>query len=97
MTGVVIDASTALAWCFPDDPNEYADSVLVALEGKAVLVPAMWSPEIANAVLVGQRKKRLRQPETPRLNNSSAITSATSSRWRRWKAGCTRRPGKRAQ
>ncbi len=67
MTGVVIDASTALAWCFPDESSDYADSVLVALEGKTILVPAVWSLEIANAVLTGERKKRLRQPEILRF------------------------------
>jgi predicted nucleic acid-binding protein len=63
----VIDASTALAWCFPDETSDYADGVLVALEGKTILVPALWSLEIANAVLVGERKKRLGQPEILRF------------------------------
>jgi predicted nucleic acid-binding protein len=67
LTSVVIDASTALAWCFPDETSEYADGVLVALEGKTILVPAVWSLEIANAMLVGERKKRLRQPEILRF------------------------------
>lgn len=67
MTSVVIDASTALAWCFPDESSDYADAVLVALEGKTILVPAVWSLEIANAVLVGERKKLLRQPEILRF------------------------------
>lgn len=52
---------------FPDETSDYADSVLVALEGKTILVPAVWSLEIANAVLVGERKKRLRQPEILRF------------------------------
>jgi len=77
LTGVVIDASTALAWCFPDERSDYADAVLVALDGKTILVPAVWSLEIANAVLVGERKKRLRQPEilrfTTLLQNLSVI------------------------
>ena len=63
MSRVVVDASTTLAWCFPDETSEYADSVLVALEGCTILVPAVWSFELANAVLVGERKKRLNQPE----------------------------------
>lgn len=67
MSSVVIDASTALAWCFPDETSDYADSVLVALEGKTILVPSVWSLEIANAMLVGERKKRLRQPEILRF------------------------------
>lgn len=67
MSGVVVDASTALAWCFPDETSVYADGVLVALEGKTMLVPSVWSLEIANAILVGERRKRLRQPEILRF------------------------------
>jgi len=67
LTSVVIDASTALAWCFPDESSDYADAVLVALEGKTILVPAVWSLEVANAVLVGERKKLLRQLEILRF------------------------------
>ena len=63
MIPVVVDASVALAWCFPDESSNYAESVLVALEGKTILVPAVWSLEIANAVLVGERRKRLNQPD----------------------------------
>jgi predicted nucleic acid-binding protein len=67
LIGVVIDASIALAWCFPDENSDYADGVLVALEGKTILVPAVWSLELCNAVLVGERKKRLRKPEILRF------------------------------
>lgn len=63
----MIDASVALAWCFPDEASNYADGVLVALEGQAILVPAVWGLEIANAVLAGERSKRLRQPEIRRF------------------------------
>jgi len=64
---MVVDASTALAWCFPDESSEYADAVLMALEGKTVFVPSIWPLEIANAVLVGERMKRLRRPEIQRF------------------------------
>lgn len=67
MTEVVIDASVALAWCFPDEASNYADGVLVALEGQAILVPAVWGLEIANAILAGERSNRLRQPEIRRF------------------------------
>ena len=60
---VVLDASTALAWCFPDEASPYADEVLMRLEGITILVPAVWGLEIANAVLTGERKKRLKAPE----------------------------------
>jgi predicted nucleic acid-binding protein len=67
VTGIVIDASVALAWCFPDEASDYADGVLVALEDRTVMVPAIWSVEIANALLVGERRKRIRQPEVRRF------------------------------
>jgi predicted nucleic acid-binding protein len=65
--GIVIDASVALAWCFPDEASDYADGVLVALEDGMVVVPAIWSAEITNALLVGERRKRIRQPEVRRF------------------------------
>ncbi len=61
MSRVVVDASITLAWCFPDEASDYADDVLVALGGHTILVPAIWSLALANAILVGQRKKRLNQ------------------------------------
>lgn len=74
---VVLDASVALAWCFPGEASDYADGVLVALEGQAILVPAVWGLEVANAVLAGERAKRLRQPEIRRfttfLDNLSLV------------------------
>ena len=67
MTGIVVDASVALAWCFPDEASEYADGVLVALEGRTVIVPAIWALEITNALLVGERLMRVRLPEIRRF------------------------------
>jgi predicted nucleic acid-binding protein len=65
--GIVIDASVALAWCFPDEASDYADGVLVALEDRTAMVPAIWSLEITNALLVGERRKRIRKPEVRRF------------------------------
>ncbi len=63
MTSVVVDASLALAWCFPDEWTPEADRVLVALKGVCIRVPAIWPLEIANAILVGERRKRIKQTE----------------------------------
>ncbi len=68
MTGIVVDASVALAWCFPDEGSDYADKVLLALDGISILVPAVWSLEVANAILVGERNKRLHQREIQRFS-----------------------------
>jgi predicted nucleic acid-binding protein len=61
LNGLVIDASVALAWCFQDEASDYADDVLVALEGHPVLVPALWPIEITNALLVAERRKRVKE------------------------------------
>jgi predicted nucleic acid-binding protein len=67
VNGIVIDASVTLAWCFPDEARDYADAVLVALEDQTIMVPAIWAVEITNALLVGERRKRIRQPEVRRF------------------------------
>jgi predicted nucleic acid-binding protein len=67
MSAVVVDASTALAWCFPDEFNAVSDGILFALRGRAVMVPAVWSLEVANVVLVSQRRGRLKQHQLERF------------------------------
>ena len=67
MSAAVIDASVALAWCFPDEGSPYADDVLVALHGISILVPAIWPLEVAHGLLVGERNKRLKHPEIRRF------------------------------
>jgi predicted nucleic acid-binding protein len=57
---MVVDASVALAWCFPDEAGDYADSVLSAAQGEKLHVPAIWPIEIANALWVGERRQRIR-------------------------------------
>lgn len=67
MTGIVVDASVALAWCFPDEASQYAEAVLIALEGRSIFVPAIWPLEITNAIVVAERRKRISLPEIRRF------------------------------
>ncbi len=67
MTAIVVDASVALAWCFPDEASEYANAVLTGLAGYEVWGPAVWPLEVANAIAVGERRKRITQPEVRRF------------------------------
>lgn len=63
MSEVTLDASVALAWCFPDEREAEAEQILIALAKHRILVPAIWGVELANALLVGQRQKRLGSQE----------------------------------
>ncbi len=80
---IVIDACIALAWCFPDETSASADAVLVAMEGHTILVSAVWSLELANAVLTGERHKRLSQLEiksfTELLSNLTIVIDAQTT------------------
>lgn len=56
---LVLDASVALAWCFADEGGAYADRVLDHLEQDEAWVPALWSLEVANALLAAERRGRM--------------------------------------
>ena len=62
--GLVIDSSIAIAWCFPDEKDAYSQSVLDALSAAPAFVPELWHLEIANTLVVGERRKRSTQAET---------------------------------
>ncbi len=54
----VLDSSVTMAWFFKDERNAYADVVRDALvEGQAV-VPSLWPLEVANTIVMGERRKR---------------------------------------
>lgn len=62
----VLDASIVLTWCFPDEEAQKAVEVAEYLaEGETVIVPAFWRHEVLNALLVGEKRKRL-SPELTR-------------------------------
>jgi predicted nucleic acid-binding protein len=60
----VLDGSVALAWCFPDEKAPYPQAVLESLATAQAFVPSLWPLEVANALLVGERRKRSTQADT---------------------------------
>lgn len=61
---VVIDASIALAWVHPAQATQATDELLEEVgRGTRVVVPALWKVEVANALLVLERRKKLRRDE----------------------------------
>jgi predicted nucleic acid-binding protein len=54
----VVDASVTFAWFFEDESSAYADAVADSLATAACLVPVLWYLEVANGLLVGERRKR---------------------------------------
>lgn len=60
----VLDASVTLAWCFENEATPYTEAVLERLGDTEALVPAIWPLEVANVLLVGERRKRLTEADT---------------------------------
>jgi predicted nucleic acid-binding protein len=56
----VLDASVALAWCFPDEDAELAQHVAnLFKQGHTAIAPAFWPHEVLNALLAGEKRKRI--------------------------------------
>lgn len=63
----VLDASVAMAWCFADEATEYTESLLDSPRGTLATVPAIWPLEVANVLLVAERRGRLTQAQIVRF------------------------------
>jgi len=64
----VIDSSIALAWALPDETSKEAERFLGRTSaGNTFWVPALWWYEMANALLMARRRKRLTEAEGIRL------------------------------
>jgi predicted nucleic acid-binding protein len=60
----VLDGSVTLAWLFQDEQDPYADAIIARLPNLEMLVPRLWHLEVANVLLVGERRGRCSQADT---------------------------------
>jgi predicted nucleic acid-binding protein len=60
----VLDCSVVLSWCFPDERSTNSERFLSMLAKAKTTVPALWFLELSNALIVGERRKRLSSTET---------------------------------
>ena len=59
----VLDCSVTMAWYFKDEANAYANSVRKALSRARAMVPALWPLEVANILVLGERRRRCTEAE----------------------------------
>ena len=60
----VVDASVAIAWVHPAQATRQTAAMLDAIaDGATVEVPALWSLEVANALIVLVRRRKLADEE----------------------------------
>jgi predicted nucleic acid-binding protein len=56
----VLDASVVLTWCFPDENAAPAQHVAGLFKrGDTAVAPSFWPHEVLNALLVGEKRKRI--------------------------------------
>ena len=55
---LVVDASIAASWYFPDEENERSDKILDSLEDDTLLVPVLFWFEVRNLLIMGERRRR---------------------------------------
>ncbi len=65
--GFVLDCSVTMAWCFDDEATPYTNGVRDSLAAMRAVVPSLWPLEVANATIVGERRKRLDQARSQRF------------------------------
>lgn len=59
MSGVVLDCSVALSWCFEDEAAEETDALLERVRDEGAVVPALWHLELGNILLQAERRGRI--------------------------------------
>ena len=64
MSGFVLDASAALAWCFDDEATEATRALLDRFEDERAEVPSLWHLEVANALTMAERNGRITPART---------------------------------
>jgi len=63
----VLDGSVTMVWGFEDEADEYAEAILERMPDLQAHVPSLWPLEVANALLVGERRRRITSAETARF------------------------------
>jgi predicted nucleic acid-binding protein len=63
----VVDNSVVMSWCFKDETDNYADTVLDRLTELVAVVPSIWPLEVVNVLLAAERQKRLSESDSIRF------------------------------
>ncbi len=60
MSRLVLDASIVLSWCFPDENTTLAQHIARRFtQGDTAVAPSFWPHEVLNALLAGEKRKRI--------------------------------------
>jgi predicted nucleic acid-binding protein len=68
----VLDCSMTMAWVFPDEATDATDALLESLLSDSAVVPALWSVEVGNVLLVATRRGRIVEEDWVRVRRTLA-------------------------
>lgn len=78
----VLDCSVTLAWCLPDEGDNYAQRVLDLLIDQQAIVPPLWHLEVMNVLLMAERKRRITREQISHiLDTLSPLNIITTNRY----------------
>lgn len=60
----VLDCSVTMSWLFKDEADNYSESILSSLRMHGAIVPAIWPLEVANVLLIGERRQRVTEAQS---------------------------------
>jgi predicted nucleic acid-binding protein len=63
----VLDGSITMIWGFEDESDAYAEAILDHMPDLQAHVPSLWHLEVANTLLVGERRNRIKPADTARF------------------------------
>jgi predicted nucleic acid-binding protein len=75
---VVLDASFTLALAFEDERDSVIDAIAAQITRSAITVPAHWPIEVANGLLVAQRRERISVADADRFAAFAATWDVTT-------------------
>ena len=68
----VLDCSVTLSWLLIDERGAATDALIDELERTTAVAPAIWPYEVANALLVAQRRARIDDDDLIRVRRALA-------------------------
>ncbi|MBA3238824.1 MAG: type II toxin-antitoxin system VapC family toxin [Parachlamydiaceae bacterium] len=66
-----------MAWCFEDEGNIFTDNILSQMVDVKVIVPTIWPLEVANVLLLAERKKRVSSIQSASFMDALTVFSIT--------------------
>ncbi|MBN2034638.1 MAG: type II toxin-antitoxin system VapC family toxin [Deltaproteobacteria bacterium] len=66
MNRFILDCSISASWCLKDESNNEANKILDRLGEDEALVPSLWPIEMANVLVVAERRRRISTADAAR-------------------------------